>query len=50
MYKKNMKKVALISGIIGQDGFFLAENLIKKGYEVHGIRLVSVIFEKVNNK
>ena len=32
-----MKKVALISGITGQDGSFLAEFLIKKGYEVHGI-------------
>ena len=32
-----MKKVALISGITGQDGSFLAELLIEKGYEVHGI-------------
>ena len=32
-----MKKVALISGITGQDGSFLAEFLIEKGYEVHGI-------------
>ena len=32
-----MKKVALISGITGQDGSFLAELLIDKGYEVHGI-------------
>lgn len=32
-----MKKVALISGITGQDGSFLAEFLIDKGYEVHGI-------------
>ena len=31
------KKVALISGITGQDGSFLAEFLIEKGYEVHGI-------------
>ncbi len=30
------KKVALISGITGQDGSFLAEFLIEKGYEVHG--------------
>ena len=29
------KKVALISGITGQDGSFLAEFLIEKGYEVH---------------
>ena len=32
-----MKTVALISGITGQDGSFLAEFLIEKGYEVHGI-------------
>ena len=31
-----MKK-ALISGITGQDGSFLAELLLQKGYEVHGI-------------
>ena len=29
------KKIALISGINGQDGSFLAEILIEKGYEVH---------------
>ena len=32
-----MKKVALITGITGQDGSYLAELLLKKGYEVHGI-------------
>ena len=32
-----MKKVALITGITGQDGSFLAEFLIEKGYEVHGV-------------
>ena len=32
-----MRKIALISGITGQDGSFLAEFLIEKGYEVHGI-------------
>jgi len=32
-----MSKVALISGITGQDGSFLAELLLTKGYEVHGI-------------
>ena len=32
-----MKKVALITGITGQDGSFLAEFLIEKGYDVHGI-------------
>jgi GDPmannose 4,6-dehydratase len=31
------KKIALITGITGQDGSFLAEFLLKKGYEVHGI-------------
>jgi GDPmannose 4,6-dehydratase len=31
------KKVALITGITGQDGSFLAEFLLNKGYEVHGI-------------
>lgn len=32
-----MKKTALITGITGQDGSFLAELLINKGYEVHGL-------------
>nr|WP_303776212.1 GDP-mannose 4,6-dehydratase [Bacteroides intestinalis] len=32
-----MKKIALITGITGQDGSFLAEFLIEKGYRVHGI-------------
>lgn len=32
-----MKKKALITGVTGQDGSFLAEFLIEKGYEVHGI-------------
>lgn len=32
-----MKKIALITGITGQDGSFLAELLLEKGYEVHGI-------------
>ncbi len=32
-----MKKKAIITGITGQDGSYLAELLIKKGYEVHGI-------------
>ena len=31
-------KVALISGITGQDGSYLAEFLLQKGYEVHGIK------------
>ncbi len=33
-----MKKVALITGITGQDGSYLAELLLEKGYEVHGLR------------
>ncbi len=33
-----MKRVALITGITGQDGAYLAEFLINKGYEVHGIK------------
>ena len=31
-------KVALITGITGQDGSYLAEFLLKKGYKVHGIK------------
>lgn len=37
MRKKRILKKALITGITGQDGSYLAELLIKKGYEVHGI-------------
>ena len=33
----NMKKKALITGITGQDGSYLAELLLSKGYEVHGL-------------
>ena len=33
----NKQKVALITGITGQDGSYLAEFLLEKGYEVHGI-------------
>ena len=32
-----MKKTALITGISGQDGSYLSEYLLSKGYEVHGI-------------
>ena len=32
------KKIALIFGITGQDGAYLAEFLIKKGYLVHGVK------------
>jgi GDP-D-mannose dehydratase len=39
-----MKKVALITGVTGQDGSYLAELLLKKGYEVHGIKRRASIF------
>ncbi len=39
-----MSKVALITGITGQDGAYLAEYLIKKGYTVHGIKRRSSLF------
>jgi GDPmannose 4,6-dehydratase len=39
-----MKKKALITGITGQDGAYLAEFLLKKGYEVHGIKRRTSIF------
>lgn len=39
-----MNKVALITGITGQDGAYLAEYLIKKGYTVHGIKRRSSMF------
>lgn len=39
-----MGKVALITGITGQDGAYLAEFLIKKGYIVHGLKRRSSIF------
>jgi GDPmannose 4,6-dehydratase len=38
------KKVALISGVTGQDGAYLAEFLLKKGYVVHGIKRRSSLF------
>jgi len=39
-----MQKVALITGITGQDGAYLAEFLLKKGYIVHGIKRRSSLF------
>ena len=39
-----MKKIALITGITGQDGAYLAELLLNKGYEVHGIRRRTSLF------
>lgn len=38
------KKVALITGITGQDGSYLAELLLEKGYEVHGIKRRASLF------
>lgn len=40
----SQKKVALITGITGQDGAYLAEFLLNKGYEVHGARRRISIF------
>jgi len=42
--QKNLMKVALITGITGQDGAYLAEFLLKKGYMVHGIKRRSSLF------
>lgn len=42
--KKNNQPVALITGITGQDGSYLAEFLLKKGYNVHGIKRRSSSF------
>ena len=39
-----MKKKALITGITGQDGSYLAELLLHKGYEVHGIKRRTSLF------
>jgi len=42
--KNNTQKVALITGITGQDGSYLAEFLLEKGYLVHGIKRRSSLF------
>ena len=39
-----MSKVALITGVTGQDGAYLSEFLIKNGYQVHGIKRRSSMF------
>ncbi|GHV49497.1 GDP-mannose 4,6-dehydratase [Bacteroidia bacterium] len=44
MENNKMGKVALITGITGQDGAYLAEYLVKKGYVVHGIKRRSSMF------
>lgn len=43
-YKKMSIKKALITGITGQDGSYLAEFLLEKGYEVHGIKRRASLF------
>ena len=42
--RKTMGKIALITGVTGQDGAYLAEFLLKKGYIVHGIKRRSSLF------
>ena len=37
-------KTALITGVTGQDGAYLSELLLSKGYEVHGIKRRSSLF------
>ncbi len=44
MLKTTKDRVALITGITGQDGAYLAEFLLKKGYRVHGIKRRSSLF------
>lgn len=44
MEKSHIKKKALVTGITGQDGAYLAELLLSKGYEVHGIRRRASLF------
>jgi len=39
-----MSKIALITGVTGQDGAYLSEYLIKKGYTVHGLKRRSSLF------
>jgi GDPmannose 4,6-dehydratase len=42
--KQEMRKKALITGVTGQDGAYLAELLLNKGYEVHGIKRRTSLF------
>ncbi len=41
---RSMSKIALITGVTGQDGAYLAEFLLDKGYEVHGIKRRTSLF------
>lgn len=51
MIKKNCLKKALIFGVTGQDGSYLAEFLLEKGYEVHGVKRRSSSFntDRINH-
>lgn len=42
--KSTQKKVALVTGVTGQDGSYLSEFLLEKGYEVHGVKRRSSSF------
>ncbi len=42
--KEKYEKNALITGVTGQDGAYLSEFLLKKGYEVHGIKRRTLLF------
>ena len=42
----NKRKVAVITGITGQDGSYLAELLLEKGYDVHGIARRTSLFNR----
>ena len=44
MKKLNKPKIALITGVTGQDGAYLAESLLNKGYEVHGLKRRTSLF------
>ena len=44
MLNQKSQKIALITGITGQDGAYLAEFLLKKGYVVHGLKRRSSLF------
>ncbi|MEQ8737593.1 MAG: GDP-mannose 4,6-dehydratase, partial [Hoeflea sp.] len=44
MTKDNLPKKALITGVTGQDGAYLSELLLSKGYEVHGIKRRTSLF------
>jgi GDPmannose 4,6-dehydratase len=44
LIKLSMPKIALITGVTGQDGAYLSELLLKKGYHMHGIKRRSSLF------